>query len=154
EAIAAFREAIRLKKDYPEAHSNLGTALMHKGMVGEAIAAYREAIRLRKGFPEPHCNLGLALMKTGQYRAAVQALRRGHELGSHNPRWPSPSAGWLRHAEQLARLDDRLPAILDGREQPRNACDCLALAHLCRMHRQHYAAAVRFYAEAFDAQPA
>jgi serine/threonine-protein kinase len=93
-------------------------------------------------------------MRTGQYRTAVQALRRGHELGSHNPRWPYPSARWLRHAEQLARLDDRLPAILDGMEQPRNACDCLALAHLCQVYRQRYAAAVRYYAEAFDAQPA
>jgi hypothetical protein len=93
-------------------------------------------------------------MKTGQFRAAVQALRRGHELGSHNPRWPYPSARWLRHAEQLARLNDRLPAILDGTEQPRNASDCLALAQLCQMHRQRYAAAVRFFAEAFDAQPA
>jgi tetratricopeptide (TPR) repeat protein len=154
EAIAACRAAIRLKADYPEAHYTLGNALNRKGRLDEAIAAYREAIRLQKDFPEAQCNLGLALMRTGQFRAAVQALRRGHELGSHNPRWPYPSARWLRHAEQLARLDDRLPAILDGMEQPHNACDCLALSHLCQVHRQRYAAAVRFYAEAFDAQPA
>src|SRR5262249_30073401 len=140
EAIAECREAIRLKEDYPEAHYTLGNALNRKGRLDEAIAAFREAIRLRKDFPEAQCNLGLALMRTGQYRAAVQALRRGNELGSHNPRWPYPSARWLRHAEQLARLDDRLPAILDGMGQPRDACDCLALAHLCQMHRQRYAA--------------
>jgi hypothetical protein len=60
----------------------------------------------------------------------------------------------LRQAEQLSGLDDRLPAILDGKEQPRDADECLPLAQLCQMHRQRYAAAVRFYAEAFDAQPA
>jgi hypothetical protein len=93
-------------------------------------------------------------MKTGQFRAAVQALRRGHEPGSRNPRWSYPSVQSLREAEQLSRLDDRLRAILAGKEQPRDAGECLGFAGLCLKYRQRYAAAVRFYAEAFDAQPA
>ena len=42
-----YREAIRLKPDYAEAHNNLGIALMAQGKHDEAIVAYREAIRLK-----------------------------------------------------------------------------------------------------------
>jgi serine/threonine-protein kinase len=46
-----------------------------------------------------------------------------------------------------------LPAVLEGKDQPRDAAEALAFARLCeRCHRQ-YAAAARFYAEAFAAQP-
>ncbi len=46
EAIAAYREAIRLKPDFAYPYDNLGTALRAQGKLDEAIAAYREAIRL------------------------------------------------------------------------------------------------------------
>ncbi len=46
-AIAACREAIRLRPDDAEAHSNLGVALAGSGDLPGAIAAYREAIQLR-----------------------------------------------------------------------------------------------------------
>jgi tetratricopeptide (TPR) repeat protein len=153
EAIAAYREAIRLKKDDPGLHYNLGAALAEKGQDDAAMAAYRQAIRLRKDYPEAHCNLGGILLKKGHFHAAVQALRRGHELGSRAPRWPYPSAQWLREARTLARLDDRLPAFLAGKEQPRDADDSLAIARLCVVFRQRYTAGVRFSAEAFDARP-
>ena len=39
EAIAAYRQAIRLKPDYAEAHSNLGNALKDMGQLDEAIAS-------------------------------------------------------------------------------------------------------------------
>ena len=58
EAIAAYREAIRLKPDYAEAHSNLGIALAGQGKLDEAIAEYREAIRLKPDYAAAHNNLG------------------------------------------------------------------------------------------------
>ena len=39
DAIAAYRQAITLKSNYPEAHFNLGTAMGDKGQPAEAIAA-------------------------------------------------------------------------------------------------------------------
>src|SRR5262249_32945990 len=45
-AVAAIREAIRLRPDLAMNHNNLGLALRGQGKVTEAIAAYREAIRL------------------------------------------------------------------------------------------------------------
>ncbi|HZV04488.1 MAG TPA: tetratricopeptide repeat protein, partial [Gemmataceae bacterium] len=121
ESIAYYREAIRIKKDDPVAHHNLGSALATKGELDDAIDEFREAIRLRKGYADAHCHLGLALMQKGLYRQAVDELRRGDELGSHKPRWSLPSARWLRNAERLANLDARLPALLDGEEEAKDA---------------------------------
>ena len=43
EAVACFREALRLRPDFPEAHDHLGVALSNQGECSEAIACYREA---------------------------------------------------------------------------------------------------------------
>jgi serine/threonine-protein kinase len=51
-------------------------------------------------------------------------------------------------------LDRRLPAILKGDARPAGAAECLELADLCRHPaRRLHAAAARFYADAFAAQP-
>ncbi len=152
EAMAEWREAIRINKDCPDAHYNLGMALAMKGRLEEAITEYREATRIKQDYPEAHCNLGDALMRKGVFRQAAEEFRRGHELGSRNPRWPYPSAQWVRNAERLADLDARLPALLQGQEQPKDAGERLALAQLCQRHKKLYAAAARWYGEAFAAQ--
>src|SRR5262249_4291099 len=64
------------------------------------------------------------------------------------------SAQWLRRAEQLAELDDRLPVVLAGKAQPKDAAERVAFARLCQQFRKRHAAAARFYEEALAAQPA
>jgi serine/threonine protein kinase len=81
-----------------------GEAVKHKGQVDEAIAAYREALRLKPDYAETHCNLGLLLQQKGEFGAALEELRRGHELGSRNPRWSYPSARWVQECERLIEL--------------------------------------------------
>jgi tetratricopeptide (TPR) repeat protein len=153
EAIACYKKAIELDPKYAEAHSNLGLALYGKGRLDEAIAEFRGAIRLKKDYPEAHCNLGLALQQKGQFIEALVYLRRGHELGSKNPRWPYPSAQWARNCERLVELDGKLPAILSGQKQPADTAERLTLASLCQQHKHRHAAAVRFYNEAFADKP-
>jgi tetratricopeptide (TPR) repeat protein len=154
EAVTEFREALRVKKDFAGAHYNLGNALGDKGLLDEAIAEYQEALRLEPDHPTAHCNLGRALVMRGQFKDAVKAVRRGHELGSRNPRWPYPSAQWLRRAERMAELDDCLSAVLEGKAQPKDAAERVIFAQLCQQFRKRYAAAERFYEESFAAQPA
>ena len=50
-------------------------------------------------------------------------------------------------------LDGKLPAILSGQEQPADADERLGLAVLCQNYKRDYAAAARFYEEAFAAKP-
>jgi serine/threonine-protein kinase len=151
EAGAACRKAIELKPDLAEAHVNLGLALFKQGRLAEAGAACRKAIELKPDYAEAHCNLGHALRDQGHFRQALQALQRGHALGAKNPRWPYPSAAWVRRCQRLADLDARLPALLRGDDRPQ-AGEHLVLADLCLVKRL-YAAAARFFADGFADQP-
>src|SRR5262249_20859143 len=115
--------------------------------------AYKRAIELKKDHAEAHCNLGGVPMKQGRFAPALKALKRGHELGSRNPCWPYPSAQWIQNCERLVELDKGLPPILSGQRQPANASECLASAQLCKLAcKERFAAASRFYCEAFAAQ--
>jgi tetratricopeptide (TPR) repeat protein len=151
-AIAAYRRALDLNPKLAQAHYNLGVALATKGDLEGAVAAYRRALDLNPKYAEAHCNLGHALRDQGQFRAALQALRRGHDLGAKDPRWRYPSADWVRQCQRLVDLDARLPAILQGDDRPKDAEERLALAEVCRCKRR-YAAATRFYADAFADRP-
>jgi tetratricopeptide (TPR) repeat protein/tRNA A-37 threonylcarbamoyl transferase component Bud32 len=133
---------------------NLGATLIRKGQLDEAVGACREAIRVKEDDAEAHCNLGHALREQGRFADALAALKHGHELGLQNPRWPYPSAQWVKQGERLVELDAKLPRVLKGELQPANLGERLALAELCqRPCKALYAAAARLYAEAIAAQP-
>jgi tetratricopeptide (TPR) repeat protein len=150
EAVAEYREAIRINKDYPEAHNNLGNALAIQGKLDEAIAEYREALRLNKDLFQAHQNLGRALLEKGKLNEAVAETREALRLAKDNPE----ALEQLHEIEQLVQLDTRLPAVLQGKDRPKDPSECLAFARLCRLpHREQHAAAVRFYVEAFAAEP-
>ncbi len=158
EAVAAYREAIQFTKGI-EAHRSftgfllrIGAALRHKGQLDDAIACYKEAIQLNQDYAEAHCDLGDVLEQKGLFAEALVHRRRGHELGSRNPRWPYPSAGWVRNCERLVELDEKLPAVLSGMKQPADAAERLGLAFVCQL-KKRYAAALRFYTQAFAEQP-
>jgi Flp pilus assembly protein TadD len=81
EAILCFEQALRIKPDFPEAHSNLGSVLADiPGRLPEAISEYEAALRIKPDFAEVHYNLGLALAKTpgrlpdaiAEYEAAIR----------------------------------------------------------------------------------
>jgi serine/threonine protein kinase/Flp pilus assembly protein TadD len=151
--ITEYREARRLSPKDPGIHYKLGHALHAKGDLDGAIAENRAAIRLKQDFSEAHCNLGQYLMEQGQFAEALSHLRRGHELGSKDPRWPYPSRQWIEECELFVKLDGKLPHVLSGQVQPADAAECLALAQLCRQPcKSLYRAAVRFYADAFAHQ--
>jgi serine/threonine-protein kinase len=151
-AIAAYREAIRLQPDAAKAYTGLGVALSASGDLAGAIAAYREAIRLQPDYAEAHCNLGGVLRRQGRYAESLAELRTGHELGSKRADWRYPSAAWVKEAERLVTLADRLPAILGGTAQPADDAERLAFAQMAYNTRR-YAGAGRLWAEALDADP-
>jgi tetratricopeptide (TPR) repeat protein len=152
EAVAAYKEAIRLKPDFAEVYDDLGSALSKKGSLDEAVAAHKEAIRLKPDYAEAYCNLGGVLRDKAQFTEALTYLRRGHELGSKSPRWPYPSAQWVKQCEHLVELDGALPAILSGKKQPGDAGQRVEYAQICQM-KHLYASAARLFLEAITAQP-
>jgi hypothetical protein len=97
--------------------------------------------------------LSQALLAQGEFtkaraatQQALQLLPQGHPLRPHATRL-------LQDCQRLLDLERRLPALLAGDEQPMDTAEQLALADLCQRFKKRYAAAARFYADAFAAKP-
>jgi len=84
-AVAAGKEAIRLKPDSFAAHYSLGYILNAQGKLDEAIAECRTVIRLKPDSPDAHVNLGQALAKQGKLDEAVAEFRTAIRLEPHFP---------------------------------------------------------------------
>jgi serine/threonine-protein kinase len=152
EAEVVFRKAIDLKPDLANAHVNLGTALFGLGKPGEAEAAFRKAIGLKPAFGLAHHYLGIALMQQAQFHEAAAALKKGADLFTARDPRREGARQLQQRCQRYAALDARLPAILQGIKKPGNATEQIELAQLCRL-KELYAAAARFYAAAFAAEP-
>jgi serine/threonine-protein kinase len=153
QAVAALREAVRLAPANARGHYNLGFALATQGHLADAVAPLRQAIRCQPDYTQAHLLLGQVLQQQGKFQEALPALQRGHDLGSRDPRWPHPSAQWVRDCRRLVELDRQLPALLSGKAQPAGAAEKLELARLCIL-KHLYAAAARWSAEAFTEKAA
>jgi superkiller protein 3 len=82
EAIASFREAVRLKKDSGGAHEGLGEALVQKGQLDDAIACFRKAVEFDPKFAIAHNNLGFYLQKQGKPDEAIACYKKAIEIDS------------------------------------------------------------------------
>jgi tetratricopeptide (TPR) repeat protein len=74
-AATAYRKAIEIKPDFPEAHVNLGLNLQHSGDLESAMDSYRQALWLR---PDTFGRIAQALTsaKKGQLWLDLGQLRR------------------------------------------------------------------------------
>jgi serine/threonine protein kinase/Flp pilus assembly protein TadD len=152
-AIAAYRRAIDLNREHPEPYYDLGNALWDHADLAAATAAYQKAIQLNSNHAQAHCNLGAVLALQGKFAGSLLAYRRGHELGSKQKGWQYPSEHWVREAERRMELHRKLPAIISGQEQSKNAAEQIEYAEVCG-YKGHNAAGVRLYQAAFASQPA
>jgi serine/threonine protein kinase/Flp pilus assembly protein TadD len=160
---AALSESQSLADHYPDVaeyrgklarqHFQYAFALMQKGDVDGGVREFQAAVRIEPALAEAHVLLGDGLRRQGRFAEALTAYKRGHELRPKDPRWPYPSDRWVREAEWLVALEGKLPMFLSGEAQPADAAEQQALARMCQMHKRLYAAAARFFTQAFDARP-
>jgi tetratricopeptide (TPR) repeat protein len=157
-AVACYRRALALAPKGARVHFNLGLALRDKGDLEGAVACYRRALALApKGaqvhfkHAEAHGALGQALLALGRWAEARDATRRCLDLLP--PRHPlrAYATQQLQRCERMLALEARLPAVLQGKEKPAGA-ERPEFAGLCQATKR-YAAAARFYADAFAADP-
>jgi serine/threonine-protein kinase len=113
EAAVAYREALRLKPNFPEAHSNLGAALSDQGKYAEAEAEYREGLRLRPNYPEAHNNLGNALAAQGKLREAAVAYKEAIRL---KPDYPEAHCSLGQALRRQGRFAEAVSALRRGHE--------------------------------------
>jgi len=76
EAIEAFKQAIKIKPDYADAHCGLGLAYGNLGMNKEAIEAYKQAIRIKPDYANAYCGLGVVYCKLGMNKEAIEACKQ------------------------------------------------------------------------------
>ena len=152
EAEAAYEKAISLLPNYAEAYYNLGLVYADQSKLPQAETAYRKATVLKPDYAEAHFALGQVLGRQNRFGDSLAAFRRGHALAPTRPDWPYPSDRWVREAERLVELEAKLPKILEGKAKPAKATEQIEMAQVCSRTQRH-AAAARFFAEAFAAQP-
>lgn len=75
EAIKSYKEALKLRKDYAEAHLNLGDALVKSGQYKKAVDAYKQALRYRPDWFTAINNMGTAYHVVGEHKKAVEAFK-------------------------------------------------------------------------------
>ena len=75
DAIAAYREALRINPEFAESWYNLGVAYGNLDCYDDAIAAYREAVRINPELAEAWNNLGVAYASLKRYDDAIAAAR-------------------------------------------------------------------------------
>lgn len=74
QAVALYREAIRLKPDFADAIINLGNVYARKGLYDLAVETYRKALACDNCPSEGYYNLGYVLMDRGSDLSEVLAL--------------------------------------------------------------------------------
>jgi tetratricopeptide (TPR) repeat protein len=153
EALAALRQAITLRPNDAVALSCLGNALRQVNQLDEAVARFQQALRIDPAYPNAHGALGQALVLLGRYAEARDATQRALDRLPKDHPMRSFARRQLEQCERFLSLEKRLPALLAGRDKPGGAEEALTLAEMCGRHRKDYAAAVRFYGDAFAATP-
>ena len=71
----AYKQAIRIKPDYAEAHSNLGLVYVRLNMYREAIKACKQAIRIKPDDADAHLGLGVAYFILDDRDSALEEYR-------------------------------------------------------------------------------
>ena len=80
DAVAALRQAIKLKPDYAEAWDDLGAAYYKAGVTDDAIAAFRQAIKLKPDYAHAWHDLGVAYRDAGRSDEARDAFDKAEKL--------------------------------------------------------------------------
>ena len=80
EAEAAYRQAILLQPEFPDAHLNLAALLCEREGYEEAVSVCSEALRHWPDMAELHFNQALALEELHRYREALGGYERSLEL--------------------------------------------------------------------------
>ena len=99
EAIHHFEQALRLRPDDAEAHTDLGVVLAGMGRIEEATNQFEQALQINPDDAEAHYNLGNVFLQEGKFSDAIvhfeQALRLKPILPWFTTIWGTP---WRRRA--------------------------------------------------------
>jgi tetratricopeptide (TPR) repeat protein/tRNA A-37 threonylcarbamoyl transferase component Bud32 len=152
-AIRDYDEAIRLDPTYAIAFNNRGSTFFTLKRFARAEVDFRKAVNLSPKYFDAWVGLGFSLRDQGQFADARDAFRSCLELTQDGTSLRNGCLHEIQMCENLIVLEKKLSDLLNGEVRQADASESIQLAHLCRKYRTQYAAAARFYAQAFEAQP-
>src|SRR5262249_10088857 len=133
-------------------YTSLGLALIGQQKYAEAESVLGKVIDLQPADGAARYQLGLALLHQARFDKAAAALKKAGELLPAN----DSRLGQARQLRQICHRSPLLaanpPAIPGGTENPASAAEQAEIAHVCSL-KKNYAAAARFYRDAFAAEP-
>src|SRR5262249_13971072 len=138
-------------------HNNLGITPRDAALLNEAIEHFERALRIAHR-TDPrlenwvHAELGQAFLAQGRFGEAEAATRRCLDRLPGDEPLRANREAQLRRCQRLLALQARLPAVLEGKDNPRNSDETLEFAELCGI-TSRFAAAAHYYAEALAAAP-
>jgi Flp pilus assembly protein TadD len=133
-----YRDAVRLRPSYPEAHNNLAVVLRTRGDLAGAARHYQEALAARADYPEAHYNYAALLAARGSAAGSELHCREAIQLradfvDAHHGlanllkglgRLEEAAEHYLRTLElrpDYAEAHNNYAVLLDGRGEPARA---------------------------------
>lgn len=104
-AIAQYREALRLRPAFDEAHNNLASLLASRGQYDEAFLHYQQALRINPRYAFAFTSYGVALANAGRAADAVEQHR--HALAI-DPELMEAHVNLGSALDDLGRLDEAM----------------------------------------------
>lgn len=98
DAIARYRESLRLDPTVANTHYNLGLAFMNSGRLAEAVAPFEETVRILPYYFYAQQNLGIVLTKLGRSQEALAHFAEALRFD------PSPAETHFHFGVALAEL--------------------------------------------------
>ncbi|MEN8263390.1 MAG: tetratricopeptide repeat protein [Nitrospirota bacterium] len=86
EAIDEFKQAIKLKPNYAEAHFHLANAYFGLRRYDEALDSYKKAVKLKPSYVDAHYSLGILATMLSEYDDAIKALKKVIKLDPQHSR--------------------------------------------------------------------
>src|ERR1700730_3955520 len=106
------------------AHINLGSALLEKGLIPEAISHYQRAVALDPALPQAHRNLGRALFQQGDVDKAIMHWRKTLSIDPDDAEahiglgdglmQKGLTEEAIAHYERSLQIESQPPALLNG----------------------------------------
>jgi serine/threonine-protein kinase len=153
EALPHFQKAVALDSKDAKSRAALGLALASLRRLDEGIVELEQAATLDPKDAQTQGNLAAALLARGRFAEARTVARRCLDLLPDKHPLRGQATRLLQECERQIALEEKLVALLEGKGKPKDNAERLALARLCLERKKLPAAAARFYAEAFAAEP-
>lgn len=84
EAVDEFKQAIKLKPNYAEAHYHLGNAYFGLRRYDEALESYRKAVQIKPDYADAHYSLGILASMLSEYDLAITSFKEVTSLDPKN----------------------------------------------------------------------